>query len=59
MKSFKEYLAEAEQRSQVNEYNGLPPADAAPSPINGSTAKLIFGEKSKRLAPRIKKRPSK
>ena len=53
MKSFKEYLAEAEI-GQVTENSNLPSANDSTSPINGSTVDYHFAEKLRRNPPQRK-----
>lgn len=54
MKSFKEYLAEAEMFSQVTENSNLPSAVDSTSPINGSKVDYNFAEKLRRNPPKRK-----
>jgi len=54
MKSFKQYLAEAEMLSQVNENSNLPVANDSTSPINGSKVDYEFANKLRRNPPKPK-----
>lgn len=55
MKSFKQYLAEAEMLSQVSEDSNLPAANDSTSPISGKHVDYKFAEKLRRNPPNTKK----
>lgn len=52
MKSFKQYLAEAEMFSQVSEDSNLPAANDSTSPISGKNIDYKFAEKLRRDPPK-------
>lgn len=52
MKSFKQYLAEAEMLSQVSEDSNLPAANDSASPISGAGIDYKFAEKLRRNPPK-------